>query len=493
MKKDIFVWILCMVLLNSCSYKRKLTAKRISLSPLFSSGMVIQTSPDTRISGYADPGSTLAVRISDYIRLVKADSSGKWQTQFPEIILSKPFSLFIEGSDTTIEIKDVLAGKVFVIAGDAFLDPISGLSHELCADLEKFPLNDIKVFKPVPSTIKLPGNKHLNGEWIPANQIPHNAGNCKIIQIISKIHSDRDAALGIVDLTWPGSTLEAWLPGISVTDTTLEKITNTDLHQLLEINDSVFSSIKNMKDTCKNGIQKGIKRLWFDDALWKETTLPVNLSKKFDSQKKRLVYLRKKIYVSEKYLTSDFRINLGKIHGDADFYFNEVKIEKDILENGQTQLSIPDTIMRVWSNLLAIRFFCADSLSGIYGSEFICTNLDSTFQKNIQEKWKYNYSLEADFPQHLEIEKYPSALFNGMFSPMQHHAYSSFVWYGGFNDISNSTDIEKGICKLISIAECDNKYIVYDTLAPYDTLVFGQSYNQLVTRLKKAKANCIIP
>jgi len=493
MKKDIFVWGLCLVLLNSCSYKRKLTAKKISLSPLFSSGMVIQTSPDTRISGYAEPGSTLAVRISDYIRLVKVDSSGKWHTQFREIILSKPFSLFIEGSDTTIEIKDVLAGKVLVIAGDAFLDPISGLSHELCTELEKLPLHEIKVFKPVPSTIKLPGNKHLKGEWIPANQMPHNASNCKIIQIISKLHSDKDPAIGIVDLTWPGSTLEAWLPGISVTDSILVEITDTDLKQILEINDSVFSSISYMSDTCNNGIKKGIKRLWFNDGSWRETTLPVNLSKRFDYQKKRLVYLRKKIYVSERYLTSDFRINLGKIHGDADFYFNEVQIEEDILENGQTQLSIPDSIMRVWSNLLAIRLFCADSLSGIYGSEFKCINLDSTFQRSIQEKWKYNYSLEVDFPQHLEIEKYPSAIYNGMLSPVQNHAYSSFVWYGGFNNISNSTGIEKGICNLISIADCDNKYIVYDTLAPYDTLVYGQSYRQLATRLKKAKANCIIP
>lgn len=493
MKKDIFVWSLCIVLLNSCSYKRKLTAKKINLSPLFSSGMVIQTSPDTRINGYADPGSILAVRISDYIRIVKADSTGEWETKFPEIILSKRFSIFVEGSDTAIEIKDVLAGKVFVIAGDAFLDPITGSSSDFCTELENLPLQEYKVFRPVPSTIALPGKEFIKGEWVSVNETPFNACTCKAIQAIGKLISDRKSAIGIVDLTWSGSTLEAWLPGISVQDTIPGKTARNDLRQVLRINDSIFTRIRYMSDTCDKGIQKGIKRPWFDDAMWRETTLPVNLSKKMNYQKKRLVYLRKKIYVSEKYLTSDFIIKLGKIHGKADFYFNEVKIEEDILGNGLTQLSIPDSIMREWSNLLTVRLFCTDSLSGFYGSDFLCTNLDSTFQKNIQDKWKYNYSLEADFPQHLEIEKYPSALFNGMLSPVLDHAFSSFVWYGGFNDISDSEGIENGVCNLMGIAKCSNKYIVYDTLSSNDTLVFGQSHRQLIARLKEAETNCISP
>ena len=103
MKSNIVIFIFCLVFLNSCSYKRKLTAKKITLSPLYSSGMVIQTSPHTLIKGSADPNSVLAARISDYVRLITTDSEGRWQVTFPEIILKKPFSIFIEGLDTLIE------------------------------------------------------------------------------------------------------------------------------------------------------------------------------------------------------------------------------------------------------------------------------------------------------------------------------------------------------------------------------------------------------
>lgn len=475
---------------EALAIKRKLTAENIKLSPLFSSGMVIQTSPNTIINGYADPGTSLAVRISDYIKIVKADSSGKWQARFPEIVLRSPFSLFIEGSDTTIEMKNVLAGKVYVIAGDAFLDPISALNDNICQDMTVMPGQNIKVFKPLPSDIEFPCSEFSTGKWISAEMAMNSANSCKIINIIQQLPSEKHAAIGIIDLTWPGSTLESWMPGISVYDTILKKLTETNIRTILSTNDSIFTSIKYMIDTCTNGIEKGITKVWFDDEFWRNTSLPVNISKKIDFQKKRIVYLRKKIYISSKYLTSDFIISLGKVHGRAEFYFNEVKIKDNILKNGETQLNIPDTIMRVWANLLSIRLFCPDSLAGIYGTEFSCTNTDSTFRQSIYEKWKYKSGLEEDFPQHIEIEKCPSAMYNGMLSPILNQSFSSFIWYGAYNNISTSGNLETGICKLLKNTGCDNYYIAYDTSADSDTIVYGQRLKQLENKLIKTAKNC---
>ena len=91
MRVILFISILILLLLTSCSYKRKLTASNILLSPVYASGMVLQTSPGTIINGKANPGGVLAVKISDFVRLAQADDKGSWQVEFPEIILNEPF------------------------------------------------------------------------------------------------------------------------------------------------------------------------------------------------------------------------------------------------------------------------------------------------------------------------------------------------------------------------------------------------------------------
>jgi len=491
LQKNLIIMVICMIFFNSCNYKRKLTAKNIRLSPLYSSGMVIQASPNTVINGYADPGSVLAVKIADYVKTVHTDSSGKWMAQFPEIILKKSFSISIEGVDTIIELKHVIAGKIYLVAGDAFLDPASVLNENFCDEMNKEPyFHRIKVFQPLPSDISKPALQYSKGEWKPAEEVTNDPKTCKIIALIRKFSNRKTKDIGIIDLTWPGSTIDSWTPGTISDDTVKITPGRSGIDTVLKYNDSIFSVIRHMADTCTEGISRGITRLWFDDEFWRETTLPVILPNRIDFPKKRIVYLRKKINISSRYLTSEFLINLGKVHGKADYYINETRLEGPRIENGQTMLVVPDSVVRVWSNLLAVRFFCTDSLAGIYGPEFTCLNGDSSFHIDIEENWKYHASLEKDFPQHIEIETYPSGMYNGMLAPVLNHSYSVFVWYGGYNDIVAPENYEKSICELIRVAGKEENYIAFDLSSDDDTLVFGDGLKQLEFKLKMTAKQC---
>ncbi|MGD2035393.1 MAG: hypothetical protein PVF73_10080, partial [Bacteroidales bacterium] len=456
----------------------------------YASGMVIQTSPNTIIKGYADPGSVLAVRISDFIRLANADSAGTWKVVFPEIVLKKPFSLFIEGSDTIIELEQVTAGKVYVVAGDAFLNTLSVLNDPDCNLQDEPATGRIKVFKPRPSGFRSPATDFMKGEWLPSEKAMETTSGCKVIRLIHMFSHNRKETTGIIDLTWPGSGLESWLPDRYLSDSIPEKLTEKDARSVLRYNDSVFSAIRSMKDTCIDGVKKGVKRIWYNDELWRVTNLPVNLSKKTYDKKKRILYLRKKIYVSSRYLTSDFFIRLGNIHGQAEFYFNEFSIEDVTVIDGMTMLTIPDSIMHVWSNVLAVRFFLTDSLAGIYGNEFICSNADSTFYKDLSADWKYNHTMEVDFPQPVEIGNHPSAMYNGLLAPVIGHSCESFVWYGGINDLSSSSDRINELCGIIAVAGKKNNYIAFDVPEDHDTMVYGQLINQLNSNLKKIAGQC---
>ncbi len=491
MKSNIVIFIFCLVFLNSCSYKRKLTAKKITLSPLYSSGMVIQTSPHTLIKGSADPNSVLAARISDYVRLITTDSEGRWQVTFPEIILKKPFSIFIEGLDTLIELKNVTTGRMYIVSGDAYLDMIMALDDNECYGNNTVPSGQIRVFKPVLSGNAIPAREFRGGKWLSEQEAIRNPNTCKVINLIKSIATYKSQTIGIVDLTWPGSAIDYWVPGLSDVDTSLPGKPDNDPEIIMEYNDSILAVMKEMIDTCNAGIRKGAKRIWYNDESWAETKLPVNLAKKYDYKTKRFVYLRKKIYVPSRYLSSDFFITIGHIHGQAEYYFNEVRIDDIKIQNGQTQLMIPDTIMRVWTNLLTVKLFCADSLAGIYGTDFICMNTDSTFRVAIDQKWKYNFNLEPDFPEYIRPEHYSSHLFNGLLAPVQQNSYSSFIWYGGYNDVSNSDNTGFKICRIIKELNTENEVIIaYDATSENDTVVYGRKLKYLEEELKQAAKMC---
>ena len=79
--------------------------------------------------------------------------------------------------------------------------------------------------------------------------------------------------------------------------------------------------------------------------------------------------MRKKIFISEKYITSDFIIDLGTVRGQFDFYFNGTHIENFKGESIHYKLRIPDTLIKIWTNLLTVRMVAGDSLSGFYSEK----------------------------------------------------------------------------------------------------------------------------
>jgi sialate O-acetylesterase len=470
-----FILILNFILLASCRYEKKITAENISLSPEYSSGMVLQTSPATIIKGRANPGGVLAVKISDYFRLVKANDTGSWQAEFPEIILKEPFSIRFEGSDTSFIFNNVHAGKILVIAGDGNIPML--FSQENPFGISQ-PTRLIRIFRPIIKGNIVPQQQFEGGKWIPLAEALKQNKNSWLISAIQQIIPESEQPLGIIDLSWPGSQIESWLPvggEIQLNELNIEPVY---LDSMLLLNESILQQIKAMKDTCQAGIHRGVTKVWYDDEYWRITDLPVIFGKKDDYQKKRIVYLRKKIYVSSNYLSSDFYINLEYVHGLAQFYFNETKINPRVNVKGKTQLIIPDSLMRVWSNVLTVKLFCADSLSGFYGSEFICHNVDSSYYRSISTEWKYSFGLESEFPKLYPVEQIQGLAYNSLLSPATNINAESVVFQFRNSTLCQTQQIDHKLCEIFeSLPEHWNKTLVYHALSLTDTLIYGIDSN----------------
>lgn len=412
--------LLCLSILffTSCSYKRKLTAENIILSPYYSSGMVLQTSPGTLIQGYADAESVLAVRIKDYIKVVETDNNGKWQVAFPEIIYGKSFSIKIEGKDTVIIYRNVHAGKVYIVLGDAGLDPIDAHDRIKCSFWDLEPGKVIRVFQAKPCiNNNTPGT--LNGKWQPGEEAIQISKTCKSFSFLDSSDFHSAKAIGVIDLTFPGSEIENWMSADSYIQPEYEKI--------LALNSALLDSIIYLRDSSRLGLQKRVNRIWYNDTDWRITQLPGNLGIKMPPGK-RIMYLRKKINIPPRLVTSDFTISMQNIVGDAEFYFNE-KVLAGLFDSSNTvHLHIEDTLIQSYTNVLGIRMFLKDSIAGIYGSVH-CFNQDSSFFKNLDEEWKYNTQLEPDFPLYNLTFSIPGCLYNQSIKPLIDQPVEKVIWY----------------------------------------------------------------
>jgi sialate O-acetylesterase len=480
MRNSLLITVITGLILTSCSYKRKITAENISLSPLFSSGMVLQTSPKTIINGKADAGGILAIKIDEYVKLAKADEQGYWQIRFPEIIMNEPFSITFEASDTLITFNNVHAGKIYIIAGDP---NTSALTPPENRNRNPLSTQRIRIFIPPLKGKNVPQRQFSAGKWYPLTEVLNFDKTAEAVFALQNILPKSESPIGIIDLTWPGSQVDSWIPVSGILSDNGRILTNEYLDSVFILNAEISGQIQAMKDTCYAGIKKGAAKIWYNDESWKSTELPVILGNKDDYNKRRIAYLRKKIYIPADYLTSNFYINLEYIYGDARFYFNETRVDPIVREDGKKQLIIADTLLRVWSNELTVRFICNDSLAGFYGTNYVCYNTDSSYLRPINKDWKYNFNLEEEFPEHIPVEQVPAIAFNALISPVINSNAQSFIFYYNNVSMNQTLDFSDKVCKIFNLLpDTWEKVLTYRALSMKDTFVYklNEEYQEIL-------------
>src|SRR5712692_2727905 len=91
----------------------------ISLPDVISGGMVLQQRQRVPIWGKADPGEVVTVRFDRQSKKVTAAADGKWLVRLdPMGANATPSTMFIAGKNT-IELKDILVGEVWLVAGQS--------------------------------------------------------------------------------------------------------------------------------------------------------------------------------------------------------------------------------------------------------------------------------------------------------------------------------------------------------------------------------------
>lgn len=466
-KKLLFLFAIILIA-TSCSYRKRITANNIELSSYYATGMVFQKESPIIIKGKCSAFGVLAVKIENAQKYATADEEGYWEVSFPPVDYDGTFSVTVEGVDETIRFDNIAMGQLWAVVGDSWLDD----NYENYTEKTEVGLqnNDVRYFQP---ELDFDKAKTLKGEWktITREKVHKYEVFCQILG--DMIGEKEDEVIGLINLSWPG---------LSAYDFNKEIQDGQDSLWQRYFEQQI--AYKKIADSSYNGINKGVLDRRADDWDWNETEFPVITKRKW-YMKNRTVWFRKKIYISEKYIDSDFIVNLGTIRGQFDFYFNGVKIDKFNGESAEYKITIPDSLVKVWTNLITIRMVAGDSLSGLYSLSPYVTNLSSTFHRSMSEEWLYRSYYEQILPDVYRADSLGIPIKENVLDRMDVVNTEGVVFAAGINffNVKDKSNVNTTLELIEEKVNAKHKYIfLIQKPGVIDSIVNREMYNSIRNR-----------
>lgn len=214
MKSSIYTFLLLLLATHSCFAEVKLPA-------LFSDGMVLQQKSNVKIWGTATLKNRVEIKTSwnNKSYSTHTDSDGKWSVKVETPGAGGPYSISIKQQNKII-LQDVLIGEVWICSGQSNMDlPLGGVK-----DLPILNSNDILLESPN-SRIRLfqlarkyatSPSTDVSGTWQQAAASSAKSFSAVGYQFATLLEKHLHVPIGIIQATWGGSPIEAWMDRPSI-------------------------------------------------------------------------------------------------------------------------------------------------------------------------------------------------------------------------------------------------------------------------------------
>lgn len=183
----------------------------ILVAPLFSDGAVLQRDKPVPIWGRADPGEKITITFAGQTREATAMHDGRW------IAFLEPMPANAQGSDlilaakNTLTLRDVVVGEVWLCSGQSNMEWAVARSLHAPAEIAAANYPAIRHVKIQHTVAPAPADTVKTSGWQAAS--PQTTGNFSAVAYFfaRDLHVRLEVPVGIVNCTWGGTPIEAWM------------------------------------------------------------------------------------------------------------------------------------------------------------------------------------------------------------------------------------------------------------------------------------------
>jgi sialate O-acetylesterase len=196
----------------------------LKMPDVFANHMVLQRDQPLPVYGKANAGEIVTITFHHQLLKTTANDHGDWKVIFPPMKYGGPFEMKIAVADSTIVLKDLLMGDVWLCSGQSNMafrlkQSVGGKDEINVAgrnsSLRLYQLNVLKETDAVAwdTTVlrKVNQLKYLSGTWKTSDQLSAADFSAVAYYFGKKISADEHIPIGLIQVAVGGSPIESWI------------------------------------------------------------------------------------------------------------------------------------------------------------------------------------------------------------------------------------------------------------------------------------------
>jgi sialate O-acetylesterase len=486
---------------------------RFSVAPLITDNMVLQQKSNAPLWGRGIPGTQVTVQASwGTATSTRVNSDSTWMMKLRTPKAGGPYQLNFGFEKATLTIKNVMVGEVWLCSGQSNMEmPLAGwppadtilnsaeeIAHSSFPNIRLFTVR--RAFSTVPEPV-------CDGEWVECSPATSRDFSATAYFFGRKLHEALHIPIGLIHSSWGGTAVNSWISArflspIPQYDSILQKLPaaaegQRRLMEWLHQYPIIDMRMRKGDDKWKNLSfeDKDCPSRSFDDTEWRTMHLPTLWEQTEVGNLDGVVWFRKQVTIPTDWVHKDLVLELGPIDDIDETFVNGVKVGGHEVAgewNVNRVYDVPSSLIDSTLVQIAVRVIDYGGGGGLYGDQKLMSIHPKDGEKPISlaGDWKYNPVAEyfgntffvfgAAGNQYetrprvqIDLSAYtPTALYNGMISPLIPFSIRGVIWYQGEADAGNPKQYKKLFPLLIENWRNDFKIgdfpFYFVQIAPYD-------------------------
>ena len=404
----------------------------VALPRMFSDGAVMQRDQPMRIWGSADAGAQVHVDFNGNAVDVVAGDDGRWSATLPAHGAGGPYQLSVRSGETTRIVHDVLVGDVWLASGQSNMEwPVtqSAGADEVIASADDAHIRHFKIPK---SWSGKPEQDVAGGNWLPASPQTVAKFSAVAYAFARELRAATGVPIGIIDSTWGGSSIEAWMDASSLgLDAQALSRQGSEMQRKDEL------ALASTRARLARWPQAAVDTAhWheagFDDGDWDRIPVPGLWETGGYNGMDGEAWYRASFTLSAAEAASGVTVGVGRIDDSDITWVNGRQVGETRLQYNQPRAyALPPEALRAGVNHVAVRVSDFGGGGGIHGDGAeVFVQPQGAAKRALDGAWKFRPA-QVSVALVDDKNQVPTLLHNAMIHPLQPYPLRGVIWYQG--------------------------------------------------------------
>jgi sialate O-acetylesterase len=405
---------------------------RVELPRLFSNGAVLQRDQPIRVWGLADAGAPVHVDFNGNAVDVVAGGDGRWSATLPAHAAGGPYQLSVHSGGTTQVVRDVLVGDVWLASGQSNMEwPVAqaGDADAVIAGADDLLIRHFKIPK---SWSGKPEQDVAGGSWVAASSQTVAKFSAVAYAFARELRAATGVPIGIIDSTWGGSSIEAWMDAASQGINADEIIRQGDARQRSDAQALAGTNARLARWSQSPVDTSRWQDADFNGADWDTIPVPGLWETGGYNGMDGEAWYRASFTLSAAEAAAGVTLGVGRIDDSDITWVNGTQVGETRMQyNLPRAYVVPPESLRAGVNHVAVRVSDFGGGGGIHGdASEVFVQPQGRAKRALDGAWKFRPAM-VSVALVDDKNQVPTLLYNAMIHPLQPYPLRGVIWYQG--------------------------------------------------------------